>query len=266
MDIKIGTSGFYFKDWIGKVYPDEIKKEDIFDYYINNFEFNTIELNVSYYKIISGRVYDSFIRRCKDDFNFIIKAYKGITHDAIERGTWELKPDFDIAKNFRASITTMERSGKLGGILYQFPPFYFPKRETLDYIKKIKDINGDLPMFVEFRNRYWERDEYIFELRNNQINICTVDLPKFDKLPNYKIVKANDIAYFRFHGRNKNWYKKNIDRYDYLYNNNELKDFTKDIKNILGNVSKIYAFFNNCHAGQAVINAKMLVNLMKNTT
>ena len=265
MDIKIGTSGFSFRDWVGKVYPKEIKKGEMLNYYINNFPFNALEINVSYYKLVSGAVYDSFVNRTPDTYDFIVKAYKGITHDVIEKGSWKFNPDYKVIDIFFRSLETIKKSGKLGGILFQFPPYFFPKRDTTNYLKFLKDKTEDIPVFVEFRNRYWEDNKYLNFLKDNDIDICTIDLPRLAKLPRYKPTVTGKNAYFRFHGRNKNWYDKNSDRYNYLYSNDEILKFTDDIIEIAQRTKKIYAFFNNCHAGKAVINAKMLVEAIENS-
>ncbi|NIA22730.1 MAG: DUF72 domain-containing protein [Proteobacteria bacterium] len=259
MDIKIGTSGFSFGDWLGTVYPKEIKRSDMLNYYVNNFPFNALEINVSYYKLIGKSIYDSFVKKTPDKYEFIVKAYKGITHDVIERGSWKFNPDYKVIDIFYSSLGKIRESGKLGGILFQFPPYYFPKKDTITYLKSLKDKTGTIPFFVEFRNKYWESSEYINFMKDNDINLCTVDLPDLGKLPRYAPIVTGSSAYFRFHGRNKNWYDKNSDRYDYLYSKNEILKFKDDIIEITQRAKKTFAFFNNCHAGKAVINAKMLL-------
>ncbi len=263
MNIKIGTSGFSFPDWVGTVYPAEIKKKEMFDYYVKKFPFNAVEINVSYYQIVSPSVYNSFIEKTDNNFEFIIKAYKGITHDIIERGTWKFKENDDVTNMFFSTLFPLKSGGKLGGILFQFPPYFFPKNETLNYLKKIKIKSGDVPMFLEFRNRYWDKDEYLQFIKDNDMNLCSVDLPKFEKLPSYKSEPLGKTAYFRFHGRNQKWYEKGIDRYDYLYSEDELLKFKEDILITAQKVRKVFVFFNNCHAGKAVTNANMLVDLLK---
>jgi uncharacterized protein YecE (DUF72 family) len=52
-------------------------------------------------------------------------------------------------------------------------------------------------------------------------------------------------------------------RYDYLYTEKELKEFVAPIKDIANMASTTFVFFNNCHAGKAVKNALMLMDMLK---
>jgi uncharacterized protein YecE (DUF72 family) len=51
-------------------------------------------------------------------------------------------------------------------------------------------------------------------------------------------------------------------RYDYLYNEWELKEFIPGIKDIFQKTAKTLVFFNNCHAGSAAKNAAQMVKLL----
>jgi uncharacterized protein YecE (DUF72 family) len=75
------------------------------------------------------------------------------------------------------------------------------------------------------------------------------------------------IGYVRLHGRNaKNWWRGSSggggDRYDYLYSEEELKEWVTKIKGMVREATKTYVFFNNCHAGQAARNAKLMKELL----
>jgi uncharacterized protein YecE (DUF72 family) len=50
-DILIGTSGFSFDDWVGEVYPDTIKIQDMLPYYKKVLGFSTLEENYTYYAL-----------------------------------------------------------------------------------------------------------------------------------------------------------------------------------------------------------------------
>jgi uncharacterized protein YecE (DUF72 family) len=53
-------------------------------------------------------------------------------------------------------------------------------------------------------------------------------------------------------------------RYDYLYREEELKEFIPDIKDISKKTVKTLVFFNNCHAGSAAKNAAQMAKLLMN--
>jgi uncharacterized protein YecE (DUF72 family) len=54
-------------------------------------------------------------------------------------------------------------------------------------------------------------------------------------------------------------------RYDYLYSDDELKEFIGPILDVSRNANKVYAMFNNCHGASAVRNARRLKELLKNS-
>ncbi|NLT83863.1 DUF72 domain-containing protein, partial [Coprothermobacter proteolyticus] len=56
MELRVGTSGFSYQDWVGAVYPETLKKTQWFDYYAT--VFNTVEINSSFYAIPSKKTID----------------------------------------------------------------------------------------------------------------------------------------------------------------------------------------------------------------
>jgi uncharacterized protein YecE (DUF72 family) len=79
--IKIGTSGFSFQDWQGTVYPKHIKKEEWINYYEGELGFNALEVNYTYYTLPSFRSLKGMERKTSPAFQFVIKAFRGMTHD-----------------------------------------------------------------------------------------------------------------------------------------------------------------------------------------
>jgi len=73
-EILVGTSGFSFDDWIGEVYPQGTRKQDMLPYYVNNLGFKALEVNYTYYSMPSRRTMESFARRTASDFSFVVKA------------------------------------------------------------------------------------------------------------------------------------------------------------------------------------------------
>jgi uncharacterized protein YecE (DUF72 family) len=76
---------------------------------------------------------------------------------------------------------------------------------------------------------------------------------------------TSEIGYFRFHGRNPNWFNVPIKvRYDYLYSEGELKEFVPDIRGVSQKTAKTLIFFNNCYSGSAAKNAAQMAKLLLN--
>jgi len=249
---KIGTSGFSFDDWVGTVYPEGTTKDKMFDRYIE-LGFNAVELNFTYYSMPYEKTMLSLVERSPEGFIFSVKLNKQFTHEFSDLD----KEDFKIlASNFKKGISPLQESGKLGAILAQFPYSFKYEEHSIDYIKKLNDL-FDLKLVVEFRNKTWNGKNFD-EIVRSGISIAGVDVPNLSGL--YTNREAfGKISYFRFHGRNTNWFKVPMEeRYDYLYSSQELLQLAELVKMA---EAPIFVFFNNCHKGQAAQNALEFMRL-----
>ncbi|NIP43308.1 MAG: DUF72 domain-containing protein [candidate division Zixibacteria bacterium] len=253
-EIEIGTSGYSFLDWIGPFYPPGTQKGKMLDYYVQHF--NTVEVNSSYYRIPHPKVFEAMIRKVPQDFEFMIKAHQSLTHDR--------KDIMEPTARFRESLLPFKGTNMLSGILLQFPYSFKYSEENLEYVRKSSDLLIGQDVFVEFRHSGWVRDEVFKTLESEGISYVSVDEPALEGLIEPEAQTTSETAYIRLHGRNsRTWWSGGSERYDYLYNESELSEWSKKIEEIKKKTRKIYIFFNNCHHGQAVQNAKMMLNLLK---
>lgn len=293
--IRIGTCSWAEKTLIasGEFYPPEAKTaESRLRFYADHFD--TVEVDSTYYAIPDQRTAWLWDARTPPDFTFHIKAYGALTGHAIDprtlpvdlrktagvpavggRSMYVREPDvlMTIAERFRESLQPLIRSGKLGLMVYQFPPWFDYKDANLDYVLFCRNMTGGLPLAVEFRHGSWlvpRRAEHVFDfLEKNGITYVAADEPQYGSLATVPFVPrvTTDIAYFRFHGRNAgNWLKKNIEtslRYAYSYSDEELHSFVPAIKEADRQAKETYAMFNNCHRGSATTNAVRLKKLLK---
>lgn len=261
--IKIGTSGFSFPDWKGTIYPKNIKERDMLSFYEKEMGLKALEVNFTYYSLPSQKSFEAMSKKVTKDFEFVVKAYKGLTHDIKDKNTGQVVDNREIFLKFRYSLTPLIEDGKLACILAQFPYGFFPNKENLGYLERFREEMGEIAMVFEFRNQAWLRNEIFNFLREREIGFCIVDEPKLPKLMPYIPRATSGIGYFRFHGRNPNWFNSPISvRYDYLYSESELKEFIHDIREISKKTGKTLIFFNNCHAGSAARNAIQLAKLL----
>lgn len=262
--IKVGTSGFSFADWKGTVYPAGLPEREMLSFYEKELGFSTLELNFTYYTLPSQKSFSAMSRKTSGDFEFIVKSYKGMTHEIRNKETGEMIDNRETFKKFKYSLEPIIGDGKLSGILAQFPYGFFPKPENVHYLERFKEEMGDLPLVFEFRNQAWLKDGTFELLEKKGIGFCIVDEPKLPKLMPYLPKATSEIGYFRFHGRNPNWFNVPASvRYDYLYSENELVEFIPDIKEISNKAVKTFVFFNNCHAGSAAKNAVQMARLLQ---
>jgi uncharacterized protein YecE (DUF72 family) len=79
--IKVGTSGFSFPDWKGTVYPPNIQPRDMLSFYEKELGFNVVEINFTYYTLPSQKSLMAMSQKTSPDFEFVVKSFKGMTHD-----------------------------------------------------------------------------------------------------------------------------------------------------------------------------------------
>jgi uncharacterized protein YecE (DUF72 family) len=166
--------------------------------------------------------------------------------------------------DFRAGIEPIARAGKLGALLAQFPPSFKNSATSRDYLTQLLTAFTGYPIAVELRHRSWSDalGDTLALLNVFQAAWVQIDEPKFrfsirqNALPN-----VTGFYYMRLHGRNAaQWWRhdKSEDRYNYLYSNDELKEFSETAKAAKELVRKAYLYTNNHFAAQSVVNAVML--------
>ncbi len=248
--IRIGTSGFSYKDWVGPFYPPDLPRREWLNFYAQTF--STCELNFSYYTIPKAVNLARMSEKVPDNFLFAIKAYRGITH---ERET----PQAHI-ESFVGALDPLRQANKLGSVLLQFPYSFHANRDNRDYLRRVCGQFGDVPQVVEFRNRDWITEETFDMLRQLGVGYCCVDQPRFKNLVPPVAVATGPVAYVRFHGRNyKKWWQHDEawERYDYRYEPEELAEWVPKIQSLQSApLTLIYA--NNHWQGQAVDTARQL--------
>jgi len=255
MDVKIGTSGYSFEDWRGTFYPEKIEKGKMFDYYLKYFP--TVEINSTYYRIPHPAVMANIEKKSPDGYEFIVKAPQAVTHK---------RREIDKAvSEYRECLKPMADAGKLKGVLAQFPFSFKFSQAGLNYLRNVKQAMEPNPVFVEFRHDSWvNRSMYNF-FRDNNIGYVAVDEPQLRGLLKPDLFNTTDTAYIRLHGRNnEQWWDGGPFRYDYDYSEEELNDWKTRINNLRdkGKAKRLYIFFNNCHLGQAVKNAREMMKML----
>lgn len=253
MEIKVGTSGYSFDDWRLNFYPAAIAKGKMLDFYQNHF--NTVEINSTYYRIPHPVVMHNIVQKTKPQFEFTVKANQNLTH---ERREIEAP-----ARDFVEAIKPMVDRGQMKGVLAQFPWSFKFSGAHLAYLSRCRELIQPYPLFVEFRHDSWLRRETYAAMRRDQIGFVSVDGPRLAGLPPPELIATTDTAYIRLHGRNADhWWGGGPLRYDYLYNDDELRQWKEKIERLKGEITKTYIFFNNCHLGQAVKNAREMMRML----
>jgi uncharacterized protein YecE (DUF72 family) len=296
--IRIGTCSWADESLTKYFYPRGIKgAEERLHYYTDRFD--TVEANSTYYHLPAREMVERWAERTPEGFVMHVKAFGVMTRHPVK--VEQLPPDLrdeapldnrgrverpsrefraEIFRRFHDALEPLRETGKLGGILLQFPSYVVPKPASLDYLEwAAEQLQGDEAL-VEFRHAAWlddeHRDETLAFLERHRMTYGIVDAPRTDArnvLPTV-VATTSPTAYVRFHGRNaETWNKRTgsaAERFDYLYSDDELREWAGQLRELGERAEVVYAMFNNNgrssvggeEIAQAPVNAETLKGLL----
>jgi uncharacterized protein YecE (DUF72 family) len=277
----------------GVFYPKGLSTaEERLRYYAS--QFPVVEVDATYYALPSKRTSESWVERTPEDFVFDIKAHALMTGQPTEvaRLPKAIKEELPseltekkriyrndvpgelldaVYRHFREALEPLIDSKKLGAIFVQFPKWVFPSNEARELILETRQ-RLELPIAVEFRHGSWfnekNAERTIRFLQDNKIPYVAVDEPQGFKssVPPVIFPTNDELAVLRFHGRNKdNWEKKDIppsERFRYLYDEDELADWTPKIAAIAKQTRQTHVVYNNCYSNYGTTNAREAARLL----
>jgi uncharacterized protein YecE (DUF72 family) len=254
-DIRIGTSGYDYPEWEGVLYPKGIGRRE----YLGSYSqvFGSVELNFSYYGMPKAENIRTLMARTRKPIDFSIKANQTLTHK-VDPATWQ-----DSVAEFSKGIEPLQEDGRLCTVLLEFPYSFHYQDNERRYLDKILKALSSFPLVVEFRCADWFNARVIDGLKERSVGLCSVDVPRLEGLPPLSDLVTADIAYVRFHGRNKAtwWNGDSGTRYEYLYSKDELSAWVPRLEAMSTQAKKVRVYFNNHRRGDAPANAKELVAL-----
>jgi len=182
MKIHVGTSGYAYKEWKGKFYPEKVSPKEMLRYYSGRLD--TVEINNTFYHMPRESVLISWAGQVPDDFVFALKAPQVITH---------LKRLRNVVQEVEYLFTTLSvLEGKLGPVLFQFPKSFRADRTALQDFLGL--IPGGMPCAFEFRSPSWLDDEVLDLLRKRKSSLCIADA---DENPANEIISTAPWGYLR---------------------------------------------------------------------
>ncbi len=257
--LHIGTSGYSYAEWVDAgFYPDGTHSSNMLDHYTRAFD--TTELNYTWYQMPKAQTIERMCARVPEHFRFAAKLTRTMTHE-IKKGQWQKE-----VLLYRQGIEPLIRTGRLLCVLIQLPPYFKRTPDFRNYLAALLDELSGLPLAVEFRHDSWVSDKVFAELERRRVTLVSVDEPDLPGLfPFLDVVTNPDLFYIRFHGRNaKGWRSGNMQKqFDYNYNDWELKEWAKRIKeSVMPEAAAGGIYFNNHVRGQAPKNALRLIALL----
>jgi len=289
--IRVGTCSWTDPTLLGcgRFYPSSARSAEARLAYYSS-QFDLVEVDSTYYSMPSERVSYLWAQRASDNFLFDLKAFRLLTHHPTSPSAFpkdinqELAPELqrktnlyyrdmprelrdEVWRRFERSLLPLDTVAKLGIVLFQFPPWFYPGSQQLDYILLCKEKLPQYRVAIEFRNNAWlnekNRKATLQFLRSNDLPFVCVDEPQGFKSSVPPVAETtSDIGLVRFHGRNsETWEKRGIsaaERFNYLYNEEELKPWAAKISAMAKDTGEMHVLFNNCHQDKGVVNARQM--------
>lgn len=191
LDIRIGCAKWNKADLKG-FYPKGTKDE--LTYYAT--QFNSIELNATFYRMPSSEQVQTWNEKTPADFRFFPKISNTVSHFR------RLKDVTDVVTQFATNIMNFEE--RLGMVFLQLHDNFKPK--DFDRLEKfIQDWPQEIPLAVELRNNEWFEDEEIFNKtmdlfeKHNITNIIVDTAGRRDLL---HMRLTTPVAFIRYVGAN----------------------------------------------------------------
>jgi uncharacterized protein YecE (DUF72 family) len=258
--IRLGTCSWADAGLLATWYPPPVRTaEGRLAYYAERFDM--VEVDSPFYRLPSPETTARWAERTPDGFTFHVKASGELTgHRPGERE--------ESARAFREAVAPLEASGKLRGVLLQYPPWLAKSREAARGILETAALLEPLVPLVEFRHASWLAPDELpttLELcRRNGLAFVSLDVPP-NALP--RVAEAtHGVAYVRFHGRNQEtWFKKvetSAERFDWLYERDELAEWVEPLERLGREADELYVLFNNNRDDFAPRSAQLLRGLL----
>ncbi|MCW2975312.1 MAG: hypothetical protein JWM06_593 [Actinomycetia bacterium] len=271
--VRIGTCSWADEALSKYFYPPKLPAKERLAWYAQFFD--TVEVDSTYYRLPTESMVQGWADRTPAGFTMHVKAFGMMTRHPVKlevlpedlrdampvdaRGRVDRPPRElrgEVFRRFLESLEPLRSEDKLGGILFQLPSYIVFKDASFEYLEWAREQLGSDEMLVEFRHRSWldedNRAETLSFLERIDAAYVTVDAPQSgtakNLVPTVPAVTAG-TAYVRFHGRNLGtWNKRGgsaAERFDYLYSDAELGEWTGTLKELAGASEQTYAFFNN---------------------
>ena len=237
--VRIGTSGWEYRHWVGDFYPRPLPGDRRLEFYAERFD--TVELNTTFYRLPEADAFAAWARRVPDRFAFAVKASRYLTHVRRLR-----EPAEPLARLWSHA----ERLGRhLGPMLYQLPPRWRPNHERLAAF--LAQIPTGRLQAIEVRDRRWYGPALDTLLADAGVALCLHDMPGSATTPR----RVGPFVYLRFHGAGE--------RYGGAYSSQRLAAWADRIAEWCSAGWPVWAYFNNDVGGHAPRDADTLRRLVQ---
>jgi uncharacterized protein YecE (DUF72 family) len=240
--IRIGCSGWHYKQWRGRVYDEDLPSSAWLGEYAERFP--TVEINNSFYRLPAAETFASWRAQVPRGFLFAVKASRFLTH--IKRLRDPEEPLERLLTNARPLGPT------LGPILYQLPPRWFPDEDRLRlFLESLPARIAPTSRYrvyhvMEFREPRGYEPWVLDLLQEHNVALCVHDMVGSES----PLLTIGPIVYLRLHGFGK--------KYGGSYPDEVLAEWAAWLRRAAASGRDAYVYFNNDVNGYAVRDATRL--------
>ena len=295
----IGTSGYYYDDWIGIFNPPRVRarraaplqlehpeiehpeteypEEDMADqdrlkFYQKYFSF--VEINNTFYREPLIEHFMDMERRSKASMKYSVKVHKSLSHDTTNNMVFGQ----DFMRKHLYAVSPLVETGRFFSFLIQLPDYAYRTRKKLDFLLACASeaVRMRIDVHVEFRHISWHEAGVLQELKNNGVGVCNTEIPLKEYAFPLKSYATTDKGYIRYSGLNyEHWYpeRKPVSakeklagrnaRYNYEYSDEELLSRAKGQLALHKKTTSVAVAFNNHFQAKAIRNSIKNIKLLK---
>ncbi|MFI2840530.1 DUF72 domain-containing protein [Mycolicibacterium sp. PDY-3] len=240
MVVRIGTSGWSYDHWTGVLYPPKLAATRRLAVYVE--EFDTVELNASFYRWPTPARFTQRRDQLPDGFTMTVKAPRGLTHarrlGSPEQWIERIAAGWDALGNRRAAL------------LVQLHPAQQRDDERLDhFLSAVPDL---IPVAMELRHPSWDDPAVYDLLRGHSAAYVVMSGPGLPCV----VTATAGLAYLRLHGPGEEA------MYSGSYDTEELRRWAREIRAWDAEGRDVLVYFDDDLGGHAVRNAQELRSML----
>ncbi|MET9451893.1 DUF72 domain-containing protein [Streptomyces cinerochromogenes] len=278
-EILIGTCGWTDPELIrsGWYPPGHRDAEKRLRHYATRFP--VVEADSPYYALPAPRTTTLWADRTPPGFRFDVKAFSLLTGHPTRPAA--LPPDLrahprnealrtEVWTRYAEALAPLRRSGRLGTLLFQYPPSLAPGPEAEAFVRTARERARDWPFAVEFRDPAWwhptrapRTTAFLEDLDATAVAVDTAQgLPT--SMPADTPATTGRLSVIRFHGRSPHWGTgTKEDRFRHAYTEPELLAWLPRIQALAEATDELHILFNNCCGDAAPTAARTLHDLLR---
>jgi uncharacterized protein YecE (DUF72 family) len=245
-EIRIGTMGWSYQDWVGPFYPAGARAADFLVEYARVFD--CVELDTTFYGIPRPASVQSWARNTPPGFRFAAKLPKEITHERYLRDT---EP---VLHGFLEAMSPL--GDKLGPVLIQLPPDFHATEDGREALTEfVRLLPAEYHFAAEFRHRSWLTDDTLDLLRQHAVAWTMIDMYYMPR----RFDVTSDITYVRLLGDRRKI--QQVDRVQ-IDRTKELEAWAEVFGGLSAEVRQAWVFINNHYAGHSPTNVRQLCMML----